>query len=145
MQKLAGVITESQYKKLTEQQLEESWKDWLAGGLIALSTLAGVGKVVQMDREAAEDKEQKQEYFDNVLAKAVQASQASDSKDLVTLANQLIDAKKIERPTIQPGNTAEENNTIFSRAAESYMRNNPQEFSVSLDGKTIMWTPKATT
>lgn len=142
MQKLAGVITEGQYRELAEQQLEEGWKEWLLGGLITLSAAGGIGKVVQMNRDAVEDKQKTEMYYDKVLAKAVQAS---DSKDLVTLANQLIDAKKLERPVFQQGNTAEQNNTILSRSAENYMRKNPQEFSVSLDGKTVVWTPKATT
>jgi len=37
MQMLAGIITEAEYK----EQLNEGWKDWIAGGVITLAALLG--------------------------------------------------------------------------------------------------------
>jgi hypothetical protein len=75
MQKIAGVITEGEYRMIIEalhdETLEEGWKNWLIGGLITLSTLGGVGKVYQMDQQAKADRAKQTEYYNNVLSKEV--------------------------------------------------------------------------
>jgi hypothetical protein len=139
MQKLAGVITESQYtvlaQELTEQQLEEGWKDWLIGGLITLTTLAGGAKVYQLSKDKQADAKAKTEYYQNILAKTVNDYDKSNLASLGMDINQ-----KTKELSIQQGNTAEQNQVIFSRYAEQYMKKHPEQFSISQDGKTIMWT-----
>ena len=75
MQKLAGLITESQYNKtiiiLEDETIDESIKNWIVKGLIVLSMLGGVGKVYQMDQAQQQDKNAQTEYYNNVLSKEV--------------------------------------------------------------------------
>ena len=73
IQKIAGVITEGEYRMIIEalhdETLDESLKNWLVGGLLTLTTLAGVGKVYQMDQQAKADRAKQTEYYNNVLSK----------------------------------------------------------------------------
>jgi hypothetical protein len=73
MQRMAGVITEGEYRMtieaLHDETLDESLRNWILKGLLTLSTLAGVGKVYQMDQQAKADRDQQIEYYNNILDK----------------------------------------------------------------------------
>ena len=142
MQKLAGVITESQYatltQQLTEQQLEEGWKEWLLGGLITLSTAAGVGKVVQMDREREADIKARTEYYEKFLETPLNDLFYQDENDqLFNLGVEISD--KTGDIALLPTTSAEDARVIFRGYAMKYIRQHPEQFSVSVDGKTIVW------
>jgi hypothetical protein len=131
MQKLAGLITESEYKsKLSEDEtLEEGWKDWVLGGLLTLSTLAGVGKVYQMDKQAENDKSKQIEYYDKVVNKELTKMNDDDLLDL--------GAKIAEKTGDMKGNSGADSDTykkMMIQYAKDYIKNNPDQFAIGVDG-----------
>jgi hypothetical protein len=138
MQKLAGIITENQYKEmlliLEDENIDEGLKTWLISGLIALSTLAGVGKVYQMDQSEKADRASQIEYYQNVLTPEIKKI---DSKDLASIGIEI--NNKTHDLAQNFTNTPEENNQMYTNYAEKYIQNHPNEFAVGLNGG-VYWT-----
>lgn len=133
MQKLAGLITESQYSKaviiLEDETIDEGLKDWIIKGLIALTTLAGVGKVYQMDQKAKEDKKAQVEYYTNVLDK--EANKMSDD-DLFNLGSDIA-----SKTGDMKGNVSADPDTykkMMIDYAQDYIKAHPNKFAVGVNG-----------
>jgi hypothetical protein len=138
MQKLAGVITESEYREirliLEDENIDEGLKNWLLSGLIALTTLAGVGKVYQMDQKDKADNAAKTEYYKKVLTPEVTKM---EKNDLSSIGVQIND--KTKDLSLSGKDSPEELTQMFSNYAEKYMQDHPNEFAVGLNGG-IHWT-----
>jgi hypothetical protein len=133
MQKIAGVITEGEYRMIIEaihdETLDEGWKSWILGGLMALTTLAGVGKVYKMDKQAEADKAKQTEYYNNVLNKEV--TKMSED-DLFKLGSDISDKTGEMR-----GNSNADATTykkMMVDYARDYIKAHPNEFAVGVDG-----------
>lgn len=138
MQKLAGVITESKYREmrliLEDENIDEGLKNWLLSGLIALTTLAGVGKVYQMDQKDKADRAAQTEYFKKVLTPEMTKM---EKNDLSFIGAQIND--KTKDLALDGKDSPEELTHMFSNYAKKYMQEHPNEFAVGLDGG-IYWT-----
>ena len=138
MQKLAGVITESEYREmrliLEDENIDEGLKNWLLSGLIALTTLAGVGKVYQMDQKDKADQTAQTEYFKKVLTPEMTKM---EKNDLSSIGAQIND--KTKDLALSGKDSPEELTQMFSNYAKKYMQEHPNEFAVGLDGG-IYWT-----
>jgi len=60
------------------QNLDEGIKDWIARGLVAITLLAGGIKVYQMDKQAAQDKQDRVEYYQKALKDQVTKTETRD-------------------------------------------------------------------
>jgi len=133
MQKLAGLITESQYSKaiviLEDETIDEGLKDWIIKGLIALTTLGGIGKVYQMDQKAKEDTAKQTEYYNNVLSK--EASKMSDD-DLFDLGSKIAD--KTGDMKGDSSTDADTYKKMIIDYAQDYIKAHPDKFAVGVDG-----------
>jgi hypothetical protein len=133
MQKLAGLITESQYSNavivLENENIDEGIKDWIIKGLIALTTLGGIGKVYQMDQQAKEDKNKQTEYYNNVLGKEVNKMNEDDLFDL--------GSKIADKTGGLKGNASMDSNTykkVVIDYAQDYIKAHPNQFAIGVDG-----------
>jgi hypothetical protein len=135
MQKVAGVITEGEYRMFVEaihdETLDEGLKNWLLGGLITLSTLGGIGKVYQMDQQAKEDKAKQTEYYNNVLSKEV--TKMSDD-DLFKLGTDIADKTGGLRHSSSQNVSSEEFKEAAIDYAQKYIKANPSKFAIGIDG-----------
>ena len=138
MQKLAGVITESEYREirliLEDENIDEGLKNWLLSGLIALTTLAGVGKVYQMDQKDKADNAVQIEYYQKVLTPEIEKMEGTDLVDIGMKIND-----KTKDLALSRTYSSEEIDGIFTNYAQKYMKNHPNEFAVGLNGG-IHWT-----
>lgn len=133
MQKIAGVITEGEYRMIIEalhdETLDEGWKSWILGGLMALTTLAGIGKVYKMDKQAEADKAKQTEYYNNVLSKEV--TKMSED-DLFKLGTDIADK------TGELKHSSDISPEMFKKIAidyaHDYIKAHPNEFAVGVDG-----------
>lgn len=124
------------------ENIDEGMKDWLIGGLITLATLGGVGKVYQMDQNAKADRASRIEYYDNILSPQLQKFSQDDLTSLGYKINSKTKDYAFTSQTIPK--TPEEvakYDKVFAKYAEKYMKSNPQEFSVDMEGM-IQWTPE---
>lgn len=133
MQKLAGLINESQ---ISEENLDEGFKEWVLAGLITLSTIAGGTKVYQMDKEAQADRKAQTEYYENILGKSFEKMSDDEKSDL---GSQINDKTKKLALASTSKITSEEYSKILSRYAEEYMRSHANEFSVDAQDGSIHW------
>lgn len=140
MQMLAGIITESQYKEYTlileDENIDEGIKSWLIGGLIALTTIAGVGKGYQMNQKYQADEAAQTEYYNDVLSKELSKVKDENLSRLGLDINE-----KTRDISMAREFSPEESNKVFSDYAKKYMQQNPNEFSVGANGG-IYWTGK---
>lgn len=139
MQKLAGIINES-HIHTAEENMEEGWKSWLTGGLLTLSTLAGGMKVYQMDKEIEKDRQAQQEYYDNVLSRAIEKMSPEEQEIFYAdLGTKIED--KFDKFSLAPDSkiTSIEYSQILSREAKKYVEDHPNEFSISQKDGTIHW------
>ena len=100
------------------ETLEEGLKSWIAGGLIALSTLAGGVKAYQLDKE-----------YNDVLSGHVDKM---SKEDLATLGAEIND--KTKDLTWGKNYSNEELNDILSNYASKYMQSHPQQFALDTQG-----------
>ena len=137
-QKRAGIITEDKHREilliLEDESIDEGLKNWLLSGLIALTTLAGVGKVYQMDQNDKADNTAKTEYYKKVLTPEVTKM---EKNDLSSIGVQIND--KTKDLSLSGKDSPEELTQMFSNYAEKYMQDHPNEFAVGLNGG-IHWT-----
>jgi hypothetical protein len=139
MQKIAGVITEGEYRMIIEalhdETLDESLKSWLVGGLLTLTTLAGIGKVYQMDQQAKTDRTKKTEYYNDILSKELAKLDDQDFGEMGYDINE----KTHDRATA-PGSTLTPQEVFDSMASygKDYIKTHPDEFSVGEHGG-IFW------
>jgi len=139
IQKIAGVITEGEYRMIIEalhdETLDESLKSWLLGGLLTLTTLAGIGKVYQMDQQAKADKAKRTEYYDNVLSKELAKL---DDQDFGEMGYDI--DKKTNAFSVSPNSklTPQEIFDTMASYAKDYIKAHPDEFSVGENGG-IFW------
>ena len=135
MQKLAGLITESQYNKaiiiLEDENIDEGIKDWIIKGLIVLTTLAGVGKVYQMDQQEKDDRAKKTEYYNNVLSKEV--TKMSDD-DLFNLGAEINSKTKALQYSSSQNISQEDFKSTIIDYANKYIKAHPDKFAVGVDG-----------
>jgi hypothetical protein len=131
MQQLAGIVTES---SINEDNLEEGFKEWLLAGLITLGTIGGGMKVYQMDKEAEADKKAQIEYYDNILSKSYDKMTDQEKTSLGVDINE-------KTKDLQLGTTysKEDTDAIFKNYADKYVRNHPNEFSVSAQDGSLHW------
>jgi len=133
MQKIAGVITEGEYRMFIEavhdETLDEGWKNWLLGGLITLSTLGGIGKVYQMDQQAKADRAKQVEYYNNVLSKEV--TKMSDD-DLFNLGTDI--AEKTGGLKHSTDISSEMFRKIAIDYAQDYIKAHPDQFAIGING-----------
>jgi hypothetical protein len=138
LQKRAGIITENKHREmlliLEDENIDEGLKNWLLSGLIALTTLAGVGKVYQMDQKDKADNTAKTEYYKKVLTPEVTKM---EKNDLSSIGVQIND--KTKDLSLSGKDSPEELTQMFSNYAEKYMQGHPNEFAVGLNGG-IHWT-----
>ena len=138
LQKRAGIITENKHREmlliLEDENIDEGLKNWLLSGLIALTTLAGVGKVYQMDQKDKADNTAKTEYYKKVLTPEVTKM---EKNDLSSIGVQINDKNK--DLSLSGKDSPEELTQMFSNYAEKYMQDHPNEFAVGLNGG-IYWT-----
>jgi hypothetical protein len=133
MQKIAGVITEGEYRMFVEaihdETLDEGWKNWLLGGLLTLSTLGGIGKVYQMDQQAKADKTKQTEYYNNILSKEV-TKMSKD--DLFKLGTDIADK------TGGLKHSSDISSEMFEKIAidyaQDYIKAHPNEFAIGING-----------
>ena len=128
---------EEAYKKYMEdnfpgEPLEESWKKWVLGGLLTLSTLGGGAKLYQMDKQAQADKAKQIEYFQKVINPVL--GKMSDEQ-LLDLGDQL--NQRTGKYSIAPGSsvTPQEFAETLRDYAKSYIEANPQMFGITSDGQ----------
>lgn len=115
-----------------QEQLEEGWKDWVLGGLLTLSTLAGGTKLYQMDKQAEADKAKQTEYFQKVVNPVLGKMSDEQLSDIGYELN-----KRTGKYVIAPGSTVtpEEFSETMTDYAKSYIEANPQMFGVTADGQ----------
>jgi hypothetical protein len=139
MQRMAGVITEGEYRMtieaLHDETLDESLRNWILKGLLTLSTLAGVGKVYQMDQQAKADRDQQIEYYNNILDKELAKL---DDQDFGEMGYD-INKKTGDRATAPNSKlTPQEIFDSMASYAKNYIKAHPDEFSVGESGG-IFW------
>jgi len=138
LKKRAGIITETQYKEylliLEDENIDESLKSSILAGLIALTSIAGVGKVYKMDAEFEQNKQAQTEYYQNVLTPAAEKLSKADLADLGLSINE-----KTKKLALYNQTDPQQIETIFSTYAQNYMRSNPDQFAVGVDGG-VVWT-----
>ena len=138
MQKIAGVITEGEYRMIIEalhdETLEESWKSWILGGLMALTTLAGIGKVYKMDKQAEADKAKQTEYYNNVLSKEVTKMSEDDLFSLGAKINDKTHALMYSSEMAKEPNFQDNYKKAMIDYAHDYIKAHPNEFAVGVDG-----------
>lgn len=138
LQKRAGIITENEYREihliLEDENIDEGLKNWLLSGLIALTTLAGVGKVYQMDQKDKADRAAQTEYFKKVLTPEMAKIEKNDLSSIGAQIN-----NKTKDLALSGKDSPEELTQMFSNYAKKYMQEHPNEFAVGLDGG-IYWT-----
>ena len=111
------------------ETLEEGLKSWIAGGLIALSTLAGGIKAYQLDKEYANNEKIEMKYYNDVLSGHVDKM---SKEDLATLGAEIND--KTKDLTWGKNYSNEELNDILSNYASKYMQSHPQQFALDTQG-----------
>lgn len=115
-------------KTITDEELiEEGWRDLLVGGLIVLTTLAGVGKLVHMNQEYKDSQKAKTEYYENILKDKFQ--NLSDE--------QLFDLGVEIQERFKPLAFTDDNpptDDAFIGLARSYVQDGPQWFGVDAQG-----------
>ena len=133
MQKLAGLITESQ---INEENIEEGFKEWVLAGLITLGTIAGGTKVYQMDKEAEVDRKAQTEYYENILSKSLEKMSDAEKTELGSTIN-----RKTKALSIAPTSdiTPIEFSRILLRYAEDYIKSHANEFSVDAQDGSLHW------
>lgn len=133
MQKLAGLITESQYSQtitiLEDETIDEGLKDWIIKGLIVLTSLGGIGKVYQMDQAQQQDKKAQIEYYQNVLSKEV--NKMSDD-DLFNLGSDI--ASKTGDMKGDPSADTDTYKKMMIDYAQDYTKAHPDKFAVGVNG-----------
>ena len=119
--KRAGIITEDKHREilliLEDESIDEGLKNWLLSGLIALTTLAGVGKVYQMDQKDKADNTAKTEYYKKVLTPEVTKM---EKNDLSSIGVQIND--KTKDLSLSGKDSPEELTQMFYNYAEKYMQ-----------------------
>jgi hypothetical protein len=137
-QKRAGIITEDKHREilliLEDESIDEGLKNWLLSGLIALTTLAGVGKVYQMDQKDKADNTIQIEYYQKVLTPEIEKMEGTDLVDIGMKIND-----KTKDLALSRTYSSEEIDGIFTNYAQKYMKSHPNEFAVGLNGG-IYWT-----
>jgi hypothetical protein len=123
---------------INEDELDEGWKEWLLGGLITLSTLAGVGKVYQMEKEAETDRKAQVEYYHNILEKELDKMSDNDKEMLGYKINEKTRDLAFGDEQMRTM-TDEDWEYTMSRYAEKYIRSHPNQFSVATDGSGVHW------
>jgi hypothetical protein len=123
---------------VNKSELDEGWKEWLLGGLITLSTLAGVGKVYQMEKEAETDRRAQVEYYHNILEKELDKMSDSDKENLGYIINEKTHDLAFGDEQMRTM-TDEDWEYTMSRYAEKYVRSHPNQFSVATDGSGVHW------
>jgi len=138
LKKRAGIITETQYKEylliLEDENIDESLKSSILAGLIALTSIAGVGKVYKMDAEFEQNKQAQTEYYQNVLIPVAEKLSKADLADLGLSINE-----KTKKLALYNQTDPQQIETIFATYAQNYMRSNPDQFAVGVDGG-VVWT-----
>ena len=159
------IKTFENYKPESEL-IEEGWKEWLAGGLIALSSVAGFYK---LDQEAQEDTRAKVEY-------STQINKTIDNMDEESVYNLITDFNSSDHgltdPNIDTGDDFERpygtdddhhdkgdfrtSDDFFGTDSTGqankveFLKNNlkkkvqedPSSFLISKDGKTVKLSPE---
>jgi ElaB/YqjD/DUF883 family membrane-anchored ribosome-binding protein len=138
MQKLAGLITESQYSKaiviLEDETIDEGIKDWIIKGLIVLTTLGGIGKVYQMDQAQKQDRKAQTEYYNNILSKEVTKMSEDDLFKLGADINSKTHALQYSSQMAKEPNFQENFEKAMIDYAQDYVKANPAKFAVGADG-----------
>ncbi len=118
------------------QNLDEGIKDWIAKGLIAVTLLGGGMKLYQMDQQAAQDRNDRTEYYEKALKDQVTKT---ETRDLAKLGLEI--NKETNKVKLAYGTSVEDADGLFKSYAESYMKQHPHEFGIGTDG-TIYWLQK---
>ena len=109
----------------------EGLKDWLIKGLIVLTTLAGVGKVYQMDQKDKADQKAKIEYYNNVLGKEVNKM---SEDDLFNLGAEINSKTKALQYSSSQNISQEDYKAAIIDYANKYIKAHPDKFAVGADG-----------
>ena len=130
MKVLAGLINENiNETEEIDEVLEEGLKSWIAGGLIALSTLAGGIKAYQLDKEYADNEKIEMKYYNDILSGHVDKM---GKEDLATLGAEIND--KTHDLTWGKNYSNEELNDILSNYASKYIKSHPKQFALDTQG-----------
>jgi hypothetical protein len=115
------------------EMLDEGLKQWIAGGLIALTTLGGVGKIYQLNQEKAANHQIEMKYYNDVLSNTLDKM---SKEDLASLGININD--KTNDLALGREYSNDELNSIFSNYAGKYIQSHPKEFGVNQNGG-IQW------
>jgi hypothetical protein len=121
----------------TPTQIDEGIKNWITGGLITLSTIGGIGKVYQLNQEAAKQHKIEMKYYDDVLSDKVRKM---DDKELAEIGFQISD--KTKKLQASKSYSSEEWTNISSYYAEDYIKSHPKEFGINQNGDIEWLGPK---
>ena len=113
--------------------LDEGLKQWIAGGLIALTTLGGVGKIYQLNQEKAANQQIEMKYYNDVLSDTVSKMSKEDLSSIGTDINE-----KTRDIAMAREFSGEELTSIFSNYASKYIQGHAKEFGINANGG-IQW------
>lgn len=122
---------------LSEEALDEGLRDWIIKGLIAITLIGGGIKMYHMDQQAAKEREQRMEYYENHLADKVQTTSKEDLCGLGLKINE-----KTKDMSLSRHHSREDAEIIFSQYAKKYMKQHPEQFGFGIDGNIYWITPQ---
>ena len=136
-----GMYEEDDIETLDEKDkitIEEgAVANWLAAGLITIGSIAGIGKVIQLDNEA---QEAKTEYYQNVLSPKI-----GDTEQMSELGHEIQDQTREMGMSVEMITSLSQEEggltKFWAEFADTKLRKTPQDFSVDQSG-TIHYTPK---
>lgn len=113
--------------------LDEGLKQWIAGGLIALTTLGGVGKIYQLNQEKAANQQIEMKYYNDVLSDTVSKMSKEDLSKIGGDINE-----KTRDIALAREFSGEELTSVFSNYASKYIQGHAKEFGINANGG-IQW------
>jgi len=130
-------VFEGMYEGDDIETLDEGLKNWIAAGLITIGSIAGIGKVIQLDNQA---QEAKMEYYQNVLS-----PKTGDIEKMAELGHEIQDETHELAMSMDLIKTISQEEggmkNYWADFAKTKLQKNPQDFSVDQSG-TIHYTPK---
>ena len=133
------------------EQLNEGWKEWLAGGLIALSSIAGVYKLNKDSVEKSKESRKIEQAYSDKLSKALDGMDKEDVKDLPEVWNQTGGANPdgigndmdlhyypFAKDTESTPKWAREDYSDTLSSVKELVKKHPYFFGVTKDGKVIV-------
>jgi hypothetical protein len=112
-------------------QLNEGWKEWLAAGLITLSSIAGVYKL----NKDSEDSIMKKSSYSTELCKTLDKMDKKDVKDMMDIGVKTGSPLNPEFHEFKGSKYADYSDTLSS--VKKKIQENPYSYGISKDGKVV--------